>query len=179
MADKVTPEQRHLCMSHVRSKNTKPEMIVRQFLFSHGFRFRIHVNTLPGKPDIVLRKYKTVIFVNGCFWHGHENCRIYSFPKTNVEFWRKKIERNKERDLQERIQLRIMGWHVILLWECQLKPKKRSNTLEGLSLTLNQIFLKDRENKTKPYEERQPDSIIAAESTSSYDTVHTQKEITK
>ena len=175
----MTPEQRHLCMSHVRSKDTKPEMIVRRFLFSHGFRFRVHVKTLPGKPDIVLRKYKTVIFVNGCFWHGHENCRIYSFPKTNIEFWEKKIERNKERDLKERIQLRIMGWHVILVWECQLKPKKRSNTLAGLVLTLNQIFLKDRENKTNTYEEYQPDSIIAAESMSDYGMVHSKKEKTK
>ena len=113
--------------------------------------------------------------MNGCFWHGHENCRIYSFPKTNVEFWRKKIERNKERDLYERIQLRIMGWHVILLWECQLKPKKRSDTLEGLSLTLNQIFLKDRENKAEPYKEHQPNSIIAAEPTSEYGIVHKEK----
>lgn len=174
----MTPEQRHLCMSHVRSKNTKPEIIVRRFLFSHGFRFRVHVSDLPGKPDIVLRKYKTVIFVNGCFWHGHENCRIYSFPKTNIEFWKKKIERNKERDLKERIQLRIMGWHVILIWECQLKPKKRDMTLAGLSLTLNQIFLKDRENKS--YELHQPyNSMIVAEPTSNYSIAYSKEKITK
>ena len=160
MADKVTPEQRHLCMSHVRSKNTKPEMIVRRFLFSHGFRFRIHVNTLPGKPDIVLRKYKTVIFVNGCFWHGHENCRIYSFPKTNVEFWRKKIERNKERDKKEQCQLAAMGWHCITIWECQLKPKVRIQTLESLAYTLNHIFLEDR--KIKTYELPDTDSTLVA-----------------
>ena len=174
----MTPEQRHLCMSHVRSKNTKPEIIVRRFLFSHGFRFRVHVSDVPGKPDIVLRKYKTVIFVNGCFWHGHENCRIYSFPKTNIEFWKKKIERNKERDLKERIQLRIMGWHVILIWECQLKPKKRDMTLAGLSLTLNQIFLKDRENKS--YELHQPyNSMIVAEPTSNYSIAYSKEKITK
>ncbi len=137
----MTPEQRHLCMSHVKSKNTKPEMLVRRYLFAHGFRFRIHVNTLPGTPDIVLHKYKTVIFVNGCFWHGHENCHIYSFPKSNVEFWRKKIERNKERDLKVRILLRTMGWHVIQLWECQLKAKQRAQTLASLEFTLNHIYL--------------------------------------
>lgn len=139
-------------------------MLVRRFLFARGFRFRIHVDTLPGKPDIVLRKYKTVIFVNGCFWHGHENCRIYSFPKSNIEFWKKKIERNKERDLRERIQLRRMGWHVILIWECQLKPKKRKETLAGLELTLNHIFLINSGNKVKPYEEYQSNRMIAAES---------------
>lgn len=174
----MTPEQRHLCMSHVRSKDTKPEMIVRRFLFSHGFRFRVHVNTLPGKPDIVLRKYRTVIFVNGCFWHGHENCRIYSFPKTNIEFWKKKIERNKERDLEERIQLRRMGWHIILVWECQLKPKKRDKTLAGLSLTLNQLFLMDRGNKTKNYESHQSDRMIAAEPISDYG-IRSKEETTK
>ena len=94
MSDKMTPEQRHRCMSHVRSKDTKPEMTVRRYLFVRGFRYRIHVKNLPGKPDIVLRKYRAVIFVNGCFWHGHEGCGSYSFPKSNVEFWLSKIERN-------------------------------------------------------------------------------------
>ncbi len=170
MADKMTPEQRHICMSHVRSKNTKPEMIVRRFLFAHGFRYRIHVSVLPGKPDIVLRKYKTVIFINGCFWHGHENCHIYVMPKSNVEFWSKKIQRNKERDLKERIRLRMMGWHVILLWECQLKPKKRDETLNGLAYTLNHIFLMDK-RKVKPYEEESRSSVsIAAEPGSVYET---------
>ena len=84
MSDKMTPEQRHRCMSHVRSKDTKPEMTVRRYLFVRGFRYRIHVKNLPGKPDIVLRKYRAVIFVNGCFWHGHEGCGSYSFPKSNV-----------------------------------------------------------------------------------------------
>lgn len=179
MVDKMTPEQRHICMSHVRSKNTKPEILVRRFLFAHGFRYRIHVNTLPGKPDIVLRKYKTVIFVNGCFWHGHENCHIYAFPKSNVEFWKKKIERNKERDLKERIQLRIMGWHVIQLWECQLKPKKRVNTLTGLMQTLNHIFLINKGYKIKTYEENQPQGDIAAEPSPDYGTKCLEQDITK
>ena len=179
MADKMTPEQRHICMSHVRSKNTKPEILVRRFLFAHGFRYRIHVNVFTGKPDIVLRKYKTVIFVNGCFWHGHENCRIYSFPKSNVDFWKKKIECNKERDLKERIRLRTMGWHVIQLWECQLKPQKRANTLAGLEQTLNHIFLINKGCNMKFHEEDLPKYNIAAEPLPNYKTVYTGKDITK
>ena len=95
-------------MASIRSKNTKPEIIVRKFLFAHGFRFRINVKRLPGTPDIVLKKYRTCIFVNGCFWHGHEGCRYYVMPKTNVEFWKAKIGRNRERDLDRRIKLRDM-----------------------------------------------------------------------
>lgn len=155
-------------MSRIRSKNTKPEVLVRRFLFSRGFRFRIHVSRLPGKPDVVLRKYRTVIFVNGCFWHGHEECFSYTIPKTNVDFWREKIERNKERDLKKRIQLRTMGWHVIQVWECQLKPKKRTETLRGLELTLHRIFLMDRGNKVKTYEEYRPESMVAAETPPNY-----------
>ena len=125
MADKLTPEQRHKCMSSIRSRNTKPEVLVRKYLFAQGLRFRINVRRLPGTPDIVLRKYRTVIFVNGCFWHGHEGCRYFVLPKTRTDFWQAKIERNRERDLAERLQLRRMGWHVIQVWECQLKPKNR------------------------------------------------------
>ena len=141
MTDKLTPEQRHLCMSRIRSKNTKQEIIVRKYLFSHGFRYRDNVKRLPGTPDIVLRKYRTVIFVNGCFWHGHDGCRYFVLPKSNVDFWKAKIERNRQRDLNDRIRLRDMGWHVIQLWECQLKPKVRQRTLEGLVYTLNKMML--------------------------------------
>ena len=141
MVDKLTPEQRHRCMSRIRGRNTKPELIVRKFLFARGFRYRIHVRRLPGCPDIVLRKYRTVIFVNGCFWHGHEGCKYYVLPKSNTAFWRNKIERNRRRDLDERIRLRDMGWHVIQIWECQLKPKVRQETLEGLAYTLNKMLL--------------------------------------
>ncbi|WP_300728179.1 very short patch repair endonuclease [uncultured Bacteroides sp.] len=141
MADKLTKEQRHKCMSHIRSKDTKPEIIVRKYLFSKGFRFRIHVKNLPGTPDIVLKKYRTVIFINGCFWHGHENCKYSTLPTTNTDFWKEKIEKNKQRDLKERIELRNLGWHVIQLWECQLKPKVREENLEGLVYTLNKMML--------------------------------------
>lgn len=141
MADKMTPEQRHSCMAKIHGKNTRPEMLVRKYLFAHGSRFRIHVKKLPGTPDIVLRRYRTVIFVNGCFWHGHENCGYYSKPKSNIDFWEKKIRRNVERDYENRIKLRDRGWHVIQIWECQLKPKVREQNLSGLAYTLNKIFL--------------------------------------
>lgn len=130
-------------MSNIRSKNTRPEILVRKYLFSQGIRFRVNVKKLPGTPDIVLRKYRTVIFVNGCFWHGHEGCKYYVLPKTNTEFWKEKIEKNKERDLKDRVQLRSMGWHVILLWECQLRGKTRDENLRGLLHTLNKIVLEN------------------------------------
>lgn len=146
--DRLTKEQRHRCMSAIRGKNTKPEIVVRKFLFGRGFRYRLNHPRLPGHPDIVLRKYRTVIFVNGCFWHGHDNCKYYRLPKTNVDFWRKKVERNKKRDVEEQRQLAAMGWHCITIWECQLKPKVRAQTLESLAFTLNHIFLEDRKIKT-------------------------------
>lgn len=148
MTDKLTKEQRHRNMAAIHGKDTKPEMIVRKFLFSRGFRYRLNHPRLPGHPDLVLRKYRTVIFVNGCFWHGHENCRYFRLPKTNIEFWKNKIQRNKERDKKEQCQLAEMGWHCITIWECQLKPRIRIQTLESLEFTLNKIFLKDREIKT-------------------------------
>lgn len=145
-------------MSRIRSKNTKPEILVRKFLFAHGFRYRINVKTLPGTPDIVLKKYKTVIFVNGCFWHGHEGCRYAHLPKSNLEYWETKINRNKERDLQERIQLRRMGWHVIQFWECQLKPKVREENLNGLLYALNKIVLVNY--KAKVYEAMEEERVL-------------------
>ena len=102
MTDKLTPIQRHKNMAAIKSKDTKPEMVVRRYLWEHGFRYRLNHPRLPGKPDIVMRKYRTCIFVNGCFWHGHEGCRYYTIPKTNTEFWVNKVKRNKERDLKVR-----------------------------------------------------------------------------
>ena len=116
MADKLTGEQRHHCMSSIKSKNTKPELLVRKFLFGRGFRYRLNHPRLPGHPDLVLRKYRTVIFVNGCFWHGHENCKYFCLPKTNIDFWQKKIERNKVRDKAEQCRLAAMGGHYITVW---------------------------------------------------------------
>lgn len=173
MSDKMTPEQRHRCMSRVRSKNTKPELLVRRFLFSNGFRYRVCVKKLPGKPDIVLPKYRTVIFVNGCFWHGH-GCGFYSFPKSNVAFWENKIERNRERDRNEEADLRRMGWHVIRIWECQLKPKARAATLESLAYTLNRIFLMNRgaDMPVESYEKRNPETGVAADEEPEYGKVN-------
>lgn len=164
--DKLTKEQRHRCMSLIRIKDTKPEILVRRFLFSQGFRYRLNHPRLPGHPDIVLRKYKTVIFVNGCFWHGHEGCRYYVLPKTNTEFWKKKIERNQVRDKEERQQLAKMGWRCITIWECQLKPSVRNKTLESLSYTLTHAFLEDIKIKHYAIEE---EIYIAAEKSEKYD----------
>lgn len=132
MADVHTPEQRSRNMSAIRSKNTKPEEIVRKYLFSQGFRYRKNDPRLPGKPDIVLPKYKTVVFVNGCFWHAHEDCKYFVWPKNNSEFWKEKISGNVERDNRNNAELENNGWHVITIWECELKPPKRQDTLDHL-----------------------------------------------
>ena len=174
--DRLTPQQRHKNMAAIRSKDTKPEMIVRRGLWSRGFRYRLNHRGLPGHPDLVLRKYRTCIFVNGCFWHGHlveknkmessECCRI---PKTNRDFWVAKIRRNKERDKEEQKKLAAMGWHCITLWECELKPSKREQTLDAVAFTLNHIYLQDHVVRSKKDEikdrqiEEGNDMLIAAE----------------
>lgn len=111
-------------MSRIRSKDTKPEMLVRKYLFSAGFRYKLHDKKLPGKPDIVLRKYKTVIFIHGCFWHGHEGCRYFVVPKTRTDWWLEKIGRNKINDQKSVGMLRDMGWRVINIWECEFKKSE-------------------------------------------------------
>jgi DNA mismatch endonuclease (patch repair protein) len=148
--DKLTTEQRHKNMAAIRSKNTKPELIVRRGLWKRGFRYRLNHKRLPGHPDLVLRKYRTCVFVNGCFWHGHlvesntmESSACCKIPKTNREFWVTKIRRNKERDKAEQRKLAEMGWHCITVWECELTPKRREETLESLAFTLNHIWLQD------------------------------------
>lgn len=141
MADVHTKEQRHKNMAAIRAKNTKPEIIVRKFLWNNGYRYRLNHSKLPGKPDIVLRKYRTCIFVNGCFWHKHEGCRFFVVPKTRTEFWLNKLNRNQERDKEVKKQLAKMGWHSITIWECELKPSNKDKTLESLLSTLNKIFL--------------------------------------
>lgn len=119
-------------MSRIKGKNTKPEEIVRKYLFSKGFRYRKNDKKLPGTPDIVLPKYKTVIFVNGCFWHGHKDCRYFVVPKTNTDFWLNKINTNIERDKRKQEALKELGWNVIVVWECELKPKVVEKTLDNL-----------------------------------------------
>lgn len=119
-------------MSRIKGKETKDEVVVRKYLFANGFRYRKNVRQLPGTPDIVLPKYKTCIFINGCFWHGHEGCRYFVVPKTNTEFWLNKIETNRQRDIRKINDLQILGWKVITIWECELIASKRSETLESL-----------------------------------------------
>lgn len=141
MADRMTRQQRHLCMSHIRSKDTKPEVAVRKGLFAAGFRYRLNVSALPGTPDIVLKKYNTAIFVNGCFWHGHSGCRHFVMPQTNRQFWQDKIERNIRRDAAVKTRLEALGWKVIVLWECELNTSARRKETMGRLLEA----LKDNE----------------------------------
>jgi len=137
MADIFSRQKRSEIMSKVRSKNTKPEEIVRKYLFSQGFRYRKNVKKLPGTPDIVLPKYKTVIFVNGCFWHGHD-CPKGKLPETNKEKWKKKIDENKKRDEKNYKLLKEKGWKVIIVWECEIKNKKYAEiTLKLLKNKIN------------------------------------------
>jgi len=132
MMDVHDKQTRSYNMSQIKGKNTKPEMLVRRFLFSKGFRYRLHVKDLPGKPDLVLPKYKTVIFINGCFWHGHEGCRYFVLPKTRAEWWLKKINDTKLRDEKSKLELEKLGWKVIVIWECELKKNNLSVTLSSL-----------------------------------------------
>ena len=176
-------------MAAIHGKDTKPEMVVRRWLWGRGFRYRLNHPRLPGKPDIVMRKYRTCIFVNGCFWHGHlvkfspnvssefsveslesvesskweaENSECCKIPKTNREFWVAKIRRNQERDLEVQHRLAAMGWHSITIWECELKPKVREKTLESLAYTLNRIYLQD--HGVRRYEVPEEEAMMAAES---------------
>lgn len=191
MPDKLTPEQRHNNMSAIKGKNTKPEILVRSLLHAHGYRFRLHDKRLPGTPDIVMKRLHTVIMVNGCFWHGHrlnlgdevisyklldrepelldreplllvdsECCKI---PKSNTEFWVKKIQRNRQRDARDRKLLTSHGWNVITIWECELKPAVRNLTLQRLIYTLSQIELKLAGCRVRPYglEEEEPVRLVA------------------
>lgn len=125
-------ETRSYNMSRIKGRKTKPEEIVAKYLFSQGFRYRRNVKKLPGTPDIVLKKYKTVIFVNGCFWHMHEGCKYFVWPKDNSEFWKNKLLANKERDEKEKKEIEELGWEVIVVWECQLKKAERERTLNWL-----------------------------------------------
>lgn len=123
MADNHTAEQRSFNMSRIRSTDTKPEDRVRKYLFSEGFRYRKNVKDLPGKPDVVLRKYRACIFINGCFWHKHEKCKYFVWPKSNIEYWHKKIETNVARDKKNYELLEQDGWNVIVVWECDIKNR--------------------------------------------------------
>ena len=138
----MTPEQRHDCMASIHSEDTRPEQAVRRELWHRGYRFRKCVRTLPGTPDIVLPKYRTCIFVNGCFWHGHKGCSKFVMPKTRTEFWVNKIARNQERDLVNIQRLESIGWSAITVWECELGKSSIENTMEKIESMLE-------ENRTK------------------------------
>lgn len=142
MPDRMTPEQRHNCMASIHSEDTRPEQAVRRELWHRGYRFRKCVRTLPGTPDIVLPKYRTCIFVNGCFWHGHKGCSKFVMPKTRTEFWVNKIARNQERDLVNIQRLESIGWSAITVWECELSKSGIENTMEKIESMLE-------ENRTK------------------------------
>ena len=176
----LTREQIHKNMSAIHSLNTKPEMIVRRGLWRMGFRYRLNHKRLPGKPDLVLTKYRTCIFVNGCFWHGHNvtiskindaewdivNSPCCRMPKTNIGFWVRKITRNQERDVEVKHKLNAMGWNCITVWECELKSAKREATLQSLAFTLNEIFLNN--HKVRSYDQKEVTPLMAAESAFEY-----------
>ncbi len=178
MPDRLTPAQRHYVMSRIHGKGTKPELKVRQWLWRHGYRYRLNVKSVPGKPDIVMRKYRTAIFVNGCFWHGHfvefsveslefreESSQCCKIPQSNREFWVNKIRRNQERDKRNVQLLRDNGWQVITIWECQLTPKRLENTMLQVELLLNENFLAMHKPKLVPYglDEDYPVTLAAEE----------------
>ena len=162
-------KKRSAVMAKIRSKDTKPELIVRRYLWSRGYRFRKNVRALPGTPDIVLRKYGVAIFVHGCFWHGHEVDK--HIPAAHHDYWEKKITRNKERDQKNKQALMRMGWTVVTIWECQLKPKTRESTLLELEYVINHTYLERlRKKSAKPYrlEENENSPGLAAEGVAEY-----------
>jgi len=138
MTDVHDIETRSFNMSMIKGKNTKPELLVRKFLFQNGFRYRLNYSKLPGKPDNVLPKYKTVIFVNGCFWHGHEGCKYFVVPKTRTEWWIDKIKETKKRDIYKAEKLKQLGWMIQVIWECELKRGMVDETLNGLLLKVKE-----------------------------------------
>lgn len=136
MADVHDKATRSYNMSRIKGTDTKPEMLVRKYLHAHGIRYRLHNKNLPGKPDLTLAKYHTVIFVNGCFWHGHKGCKYFVLPKTRTEWWRDKIEETIKRDIKAMKDLKESGWNSTVIWECELKPEKRNTTLENILFTI-------------------------------------------
>lgn len=132
MADVHKPEIRSYNMSQIKGKNTKPELLVRRLLHAQGFRFRLHDGKLPGKPDIILPKYNTIVFVHGCFWHGHEGCKYYTVPKTRTQWWLDKISTNKLKDKENESKLNGLGWDVLTVFECELKSNKLDDTMINL-----------------------------------------------
>ena len=195
MTDTMTAEQRHRCMSHIRSRDTKPELKVRRWLWHHGYRYRLNVKSVPGKPDIVMRPYRTAIFVNGCFWHGHnvqfstaqiensklksekavdygaaqiENSACCKIPQSNRAFWVAKIKRNQERDQRNYQLLQENGWQVIVVWECQLTSNQIEHTMREVELLLNNNMLARYKHAPNPFTTEEEPLPLAAEDTIEY-----------
>lgn len=139
--DNRSKEERSKNMARIKSEGTKPEEAICKYLFSQGFRYRKNVKNLPGHPDLVLRKYKTVVFVNGCYWHGHEGCKYFILPKSNVEFWVNKIEYNRQRDKMNQDRLKQLGWNVIEVWECEIRHRNKEKTLQDLAARIKMALL--------------------------------------
>lgn len=166
MSDTLSPDQRHRNMVAIRSVSTKPELKLRYALWRLGFRYKVNDRSLPGSPDIVLPKYRSVIFVHGCFWHGHQGCKNYTVPKTNTDFWVAKVARNQERDQEVWRQLEAKGWFVIIVWECELKKKQLTSTINRIVQDLvanGEIYQKHKEeraiNRQQHYLERKEQRI--------------------
>lgn len=170
MTDVHSKKVRSHNMAMIKSKNTKPEIIVRKYIFNQGFRFRVNVKSLPGKPDVVLSKYRTVIFINGCFWHGHDECPYFVIPKTRTQWWLEKIQKTKKRDEEQRNELRKGGWNIMTIWECQLRPNIREETLSGIVLLLQKTYLNIHKKK---YMTSDTSSFLVAEPKQSYKTTNT------
>ncbi|MDR0605469.1 MAG: very short patch repair endonuclease [Bacteroidales bacterium] len=156
-------EKRSEVMAKIRSKNTEPEMMLRKALFAKGFCYRINYNKLSGKPDIVFPKYKTVIFVHGCFWHGHDNCKIAHIPKSNTEFWEHKIMINQERDKSNEMKIVSSGWKALTFWECEIPKKTIESVLESIIATLHRNIPHPYSTRIRLYEEREDNIMMVAE----------------
>lgn len=175
MTDKMSSEQRHRCMAAIKGRDTKPEITVRKYLFSRGLRYRVNVKKLPGSPDIVLKKYGAVVFIDGCFWHGHKECKYYKLPSTNVDFWKTKIAKNITRDYVNNVDLELDGWRVIRIWECEIKTKEQRE--ERLAKLYDEIVSgtrvikpkQKRKKKIRQYDDYPEDFNIASEEEVNYE----------
>ena len=166
MADRLSKEERSELMSHIRSVNTKPEVALRRALWRRGFRYRVNVKNLPGSPDIVLPKHRTVVFVHGCFWHGHNGCKEFTVPKTNTVFWVKIVARNQERDQEVWRKLEAKGWSVVIVWECELVKAKFDGTVErvtGEIIENGELYRKHRQEQRREARELRRQEQIMAE----------------
>ena len=165
MTDSISPYNRHYIMSRIQAKNTKPELKLRHALWHHGFRYKLYDKNLPGRPDIVLPKYRTVVFIHGCFWHGHKGCSKYNIPKTNTDFWIEKVIKNQERDQRIWRELEAQGWRVIIVWECDLSKTKVESTINFVEQEIRSAgeqhkrLQKDRQEERKRYRAQNSESL--------------------